>query len=124
MFYRLRKNNVMIDEKWFNQMPRKKKLKYMPDHLHYPNHSVQHKSHIQRLMITSVLSDTFDEKVGLIYHGEMIPAPNRPRGSIELTSKSVDSEEFYNGQIKVNGIINMILEKKNQQFKLVIHQYI
>ena len=28
MFYRLQKNNVMIDEKWFNQMPRKKNLKY------------------------------------------------------------------------------------------------
>ena len=104
-----------MDEKWFYTTRLREKLKYLPDHEFRNQHTTQHKSHIPRLMVTSAISqptDTFDGKCGLIYHGEIRPAQNnsanRPRGTLELHSKNVD----HDGQLKEDGIINQIIEKK------------
>jgi hypothetical protein len=115
-------NIVHVDEKFFYTTPPRKNLKFLPDHAHNPQHTMQHKSHIPKLMITSAISqptDNFDGKCGIIYQGDIIPAPrasrNRPRGTLVLQPKSVDSEEFQNGQLKEDGIINQIIEKKSPE---------
>ena len=72
-------------------------------------------------MITSAISqptDDFDGKYGLIFHGDIVNAQrnsrNRPRGTILLQPKNVDHDEFILGQIKDDGIINQIIEKKSR----------
>lgn len=116
---------VSIDEKYFRTDPLRKTLKYLPDHEKHLNNSTQHKSHIPHLMVTAAISeptDLFDGKVGIIYHGDVIPAQRnsarRPAGTPEIHSKIVDSEEFYDSQTKVDpditktGILDMIVRTK------------
>lgn len=118
-------NIVSIDEKWFRTDPLRKTLKYLPDHDRHLNNSTQHKSHIPHLMVTAAISEPtniFDGKVGLIYHGDLIPAqrnsPRRPAGTLEIHSKTVDSEEFFESQTKFDvnleqtGILDMIIRRK------------
>ena len=66
-----------------------KNLKYLPDHDHIP--MKQHKSHIDKVMVASALSQPIfndNESEGLIVHGDFILAQrqsvNRERGTIEL----------------------------------------
>ena len=79
-------------------------------------------------MITAGISepsDTFDGKVGMLYHGEIIPARRnsvrRPAGTPEIHPIVVDSTEFYNSQTKIHhdlektGILDMIARVMNPQ---------
>ena len=121
-----------MNEKYFYTTPPKRNLKYLPDHEWHPQQTIQHKSHIPKLMITSAISqptDDFDGKCGLIFHGDIVNAQrnsrNRPRGTLLLQPKNVDHEEFILGQIKDDGIINQMIKKKIQRpsrlFKLIMH---
>jgi hypothetical protein len=73
--------------------------------------------HIQKLMFTcgfSEPSDTNDGKRGIIFHAHEEPAQrssrNRPAGTIILIPDTVDCNEFYQGQVKIGGIIDQIIE--------------
>jgi hypothetical protein len=121
LVYKRHHNIVSIDEKWFYVDPPKKKLKYLPDHPYHQNNTTQHKDHIPKIMIQAAISEpteTFDGKVGILYHGDIVPAQRnsarRPRGTPELKSRNVDGAEFFDSQVKVDediemtGIIDMI----------------
>jgi hypothetical protein len=91
LVYFSHQNVVSIDESWFYTDLTRKSLKYLPDHEYHLNNSTQHKSHIPQLMITAAISepsDTFDGKVGMLFHGEVIPARRnsvrRPAGTPEI----------------------------------------
>jgi hypothetical protein len=106
-------NIVSIDEKWFHTDPNRKTLKYLPGHQYHLNNTVQHKSHIPKLMVTAAISeptDTFDGKIGTIFHGDIIPAQRssarRPRGTLEIHPKNVDAKEFFDSETKVDEDIN------------------
>jgi hypothetical protein len=79
-------------------------------------------------MMTAAISEpteAFDGKVGLIFHGDIIPAhrdsQRRPRGTLEIHPKNINCDEFINGQIKVSsnvedcGIIDQIIQKKQPE---------
>jgi len=109
-----------IDEKWNFVQRRKKHLKYLPDHPYQPNDTVIHKNHIEKLMFTVALSEPWEHstgKRGIIFHAHQEPAQrnsiNRRRGTLEWKPDNLDCEEFYNGQTKENGIINMIFDYYN-----------
>ena len=125
LVYKNHHDIVSIDEKLFQTDPLRKTLKYLPDHEHHLNNHTQHKSHIPHLMVTTAISEptnTFDGKVGIIFHGDIIPAQRnsvrRPAGTPEIHSKIVDSEEFYESQTKIDadiektGILDKIVRVK------------
>ena len=51
-------------------------------------------------------SEKFDGKAGIQVHANLVPAArtssNRPAGTIILVPKSLDAEEFYDAQVKVD----------------------
>lgn len=111
-------NIVHVDEKWMYVERLRKTVKSLPDHEDYPHDTVQHKSHRQKVMITAALTEpteTFDGKIAMIAHGDWVEAQrssaNRPRGTLEFKGKNVDADEFYDGQTKEGGILDMIVEK-------------
>jgi len=79
-------------------------------------------------MITAALSEPsniFDGKIGILCHGNIVPAQRnsvrRPAGTLEIQSKIVDSVEFYDSQTKVHrdleiiGILDMIVRAKEPE---------
>ena len=121
LVYFSHQNVVSIDESWFYTDLSRKSLEYLPDHEYHLNNFTQHKSHIPQLMITAAISepsDTFDGKVGMLFHGEVILARRnsfrRPAGTPEIHPIVVYSTEFYNSQTKIHhdlektGILDMI----------------
>jgi hypothetical protein len=62
-------------------------------------------------MVTTAISeptDTFDGKIGILFHGDVIPvqrnSARRPRGTLEIHSKNVDCDELFDSE--VNGYTN------------------
>ena len=53
LVYRDHHNNIHVDKKYFYTTPPKRDLKYLPHHEWHPQQTIQHKSHIPKLMITS-----------------------------------------------------------------------
>jgi hypothetical protein len=89
--------------------PLEKSIKKLLDHNNTKFDSIQHKSHCPKLMVSAAISEpteTFDGKVGILVHGEVIPAKrnsvNRMRGTPIMTSKNVDSKGFFSSQTKIN----------------------
>ena len=111
-------NRVHIDEKWFYMIPVHRNIMRLPDHpIEY--FSTIHKSHIPKVMITAAFSEptpSFDGKVGIYVHGEMVPAArssiNRLKGTMELKPKNIDAAEFYESQTKEGGLLEMIAKVK------------
>lgn len=48
----------MLMKSSFTQTPPRENLKFLPDHEHNLPHKVQHKSHVPKLMVTSVSQPT------------------------------------------------------------------
>ena len=101
-----RYNEVHIDEKWFYLTKEKRKYILAPGE-QAPNRTVQHKSHITKVMFLSAIArprkDTvanqmWDGKLGIWPIGEWKPAVNnsvnRPAGTMEWHDISVTKDVY------------------------------
>lgn len=117
LVYKHQHDVVCIDEVWIYLQRRSVKLKYLPDHQPYANHR-GNKGHIPKVMVSCAMSE--QGKHGLIIHGDIRPCPrasrNRPRGTPTFYPKTVDSEEFYDGQTKNHGIIDQINREDRDRY--------
>jgi hypothetical protein len=104
-------NRVHLDEKWFYLKPCSKHSKLLPDH-ESALFCTQHKSHIPKVMVSCAIcepSERFDGKAGIQVHADLVPAARtsslRPAGTIILRPKSLDADEFFDAQVKVDSDI-------------------
>jgi hypothetical protein len=96
---------------------KEKNIKSFPGHPEFENDTTVHKGDIQNLMFTVATSEPradSDGKRAMVFHAHQQPAQrnsvNRPRGTLEWVADSVDGDEFYDAQMRVNGIIEQVID--------------
>ena len=115
--FKSQRNRVHIDEKWFHLERLKVRRKLIPGGERYDNETVQSKRHRTQVMFLAAIAQPygdFDGKVSMMPLVEEAVAQrnsiNRPAGTIEFKSYSVDSANFYEALTMEDGMLNAIAE--------------
>lgn len=123
-------NVIHSDEKWFYLQDLKKKRLNFPGEDEFPPDKVTSKRHRTQVMITVIVSrpslnnPDYDGTIMIQPHGSIIPcrrnSANRPAGTLEFKSHTVDSTYFFDQQVGTDGIINGIINKLSPEDHIYI----
>ena len=121
------KNVIHVNEKWFNTVPLKRKVRVMGEEVPQGGDTVHHKSHIPKIMFLAAIGlpqdipaadggavggGRFDGKIGIWPFAETIAAKrnskHRPAGTPVLTPVSVTAEVYLDMVLKPGGLIDAI----------------
>lgn len=121
------KNRIHIDEKWFYLQVATIKRKRFEGMERHDDDTCQHKSHFTKVMFTAAIGmpgDGFDGKAAIMplveEHVAQRNSKNRPRGTIEWKSYSLDSQAFYECMTMENGMLEVIAEQFQNEEEIVI----